>query len=104
MLLSSAELEQVPDFEIIQNLPDKVKKKWRKIGLQLKIPHGRLKNLEGRNYKECFTSMLSLWEKEATPKNTFTWTAFINALSSDEIEENEVMADILGERLYTDEK
>ena len=72
-----------------------LKKKWRDLGLQLKLTTTELKHLETKHFRESFSRVLSMWEKKGSVDQTFTWKTFFAALSSDNIKEKKAMENIL---------
>ena len=83
-------------MEIIENVSDDVKKKWRALGLQLNLTRMELKQLERKPFRESFSLVLSLWSKKASKDHPFTWDTFFTALSSNEINEAETVEQLLG--------
>ena len=87
------------DLGEIQNILSEVCKKWFNIGIQLKVTHGTLENIEA-NYKtveECCRKMLHTWLSQVEPKPT--WAALVEALKSPTVKCNNVARKIELEHL-----
>ena len=71
------------DLKEVQQTVWKARKKWYNIGLELNIDPDTLDVVEENcraDCEKCFTAMLKIWLKPASPKPT--WTALAKALQS----------------------
>ena len=73
--------------DLLDALQHKVAHKWKTLGIFLKIPIGRLDNIEAKHHdpEDRLREMLQVWLKQVHPPPT--WASIINALDSDSLEE-----------------
>ena len=80
--------------DLLDALQQKVACKWKTLGVFLKIPTGRLDNIEAKHHdpEDCLREMLQVWLKQMhTPP---TWASIINALDSDSLEEQRLAKEL----------
>ena len=80
--------------DLLDALQHKVAHKWKTLGIFLKIPTGRLDNIEAKHHdpEDCLREMLQVWLKQVQPPPT--WASIIKALNSDSLEEQQLAKEL----------
>lgn len=80
--------------DLLDALQHKVAHKWKRLGVFLNIPTGRLDNIEAdhHNTQDCLQEMLKVWLNRVHPPPT--WASIINALDSDAVEEQRLAKEL----------
>ena len=91
----SAVHSAIPELrDLLDALQHKVAHKWKTLGVFLKIPSGRLDNIEAKHHdpEDCLREMLKVWLNQVDPPPT--WASIINALDSDSLKEQRLVKEL----------
>ena len=85
-----------PSLPFLMNYVAAATAKWRAVGTQLNLSHGRLDQIEHdcSTVMECFNAVFTLWENQADHALPYEWSSLLDALNSPQVSENKLAADL----------